>query len=112
MPTYNYKCPKDDCDEELHEVFHKLDEAGPKCPKHPRTDMVKMLTAPAFHLKGGGWYKDGYSSTPNASSVDAKEVGEGIMHHAREGAKAGGHKEGERRVREYQAKLARETSKG
>lgn len=107
MPTYNYECPREGCDEKQLEVFHKLAEDGPKCSKHTRTPMVKMLSAPSFHLKGGCWEKDGYASTQKGGSVDAKEVGEGLMNAAREGAKKGGSKAGVAAVKSYQDRLAK-----
>lgn len=107
MPTYNYECPREGCDEERNDVFHKLAEDGPKCPKHKRTPMMKKLSAPSFHLKGGGWHKDGYASTQKGGSIDAKEVGDGLMNAAREGAKKGGHEAGVAAVQKYQAGLAK-----
>ena len=36
--------------------------------------MKRVITAPAFALKGGGWYADGYGSTkPAAAGADKSE---------------------------------------
>ena len=64
MPTYEYKC--NDCGH-LFEKEQKI-TAKPikKCPKCEGT-VERLISATAFSLKGGGWYKDGYASTSSHS---------------------------------------------
>lgn len=58
MPLYDYKCPK--CNHAF-EKNHKIADPKPPCPKCGHTEPEKQLSAGGnFHLKGGGWYKDGY----------------------------------------------------
>jgi putative FmdB family regulatory protein len=60
MPIYEYACKK--CGNVL-EVFQKLNERGPKaCPKC-KGKVERVISHTSFQLKGGGWYKDLYSST-------------------------------------------------
>lgn len=68
MPIYEYVCEK--CGEKLELIQKVGDEAPEACPKcKTKGEMKKAVTSSAFHLKGGGWYKDLYSSTkPGESS--------------------------------------------
>lgn len=59
MPLYLYDCEK--C-HKSHEVIQKFsDPLLKKCPSCGGK-LKKRITSTAFQLKGGGWYKDGYSS--------------------------------------------------
>jgi putative FmdB family regulatory protein len=61
MPIYEYTC--DNC-HKPQEILQKInEEAPPICPNcHAKGSLKKIVSASAFHLKGGGWYKDLYSS--------------------------------------------------
>jgi putative FmdB family regulatory protein len=57
MPIYEYECSK--CGN--FEVNQSISEEPLKrCPKC-RRKVTKLISSSAFHLKGGGWYSDGYS---------------------------------------------------
>ncbi len=59
MPLYEYGC--EGCGHRL-EVQQKLAEAPLKtCPACGKDLLTKIISPTAFVLKGGGWYKDGYS---------------------------------------------------
>ncbi len=59
MPLYLYHCQS--CGRE-HEQLQKFSDPPLKhCPSC-KGRLVKQITSTSFHLKGGGWYKDGYSS--------------------------------------------------
>ena len=46
------------------------------CPRCKKREVEKLLSTTAFQLKGGGWYKDGYtSSKPEKSSKTADKSG-------------------------------------
>jgi putative FmdB family regulatory protein len=61
MPIYEYKCSS--C-KKLFEVFQSItEEPLTSCPDC-HGSMKKLVSMSAFHLKGGGWYADGYSSSP------------------------------------------------
>ena len=69
MAIYEYTCPL--CG--TFEVFQKMSEPPiTECPECARkgikSAVQKQISAPAFHLKGGGWYKTDYGSSPGASS--------------------------------------------
>lgn len=58
MPTYDYECQ--DCGHTF-EISQRISEkALADCPVCQQPKLRRLITAAAFHLKGGGWYKDGY----------------------------------------------------
>lgn len=76
MPIYEYLC--ENCHEK-NELLQKLDDKAPEeCPNcKAKNSLKRVVTNSAFHLKGGGWYKDLYSSKkdkPAASEGQGKEA--------------------------------------
>jgi len=66
MPIYEYRCNR--CSKEF-EIFQKItDEPASKCPDCGGK-IERLVSATSFSLKGGGWYKDGYSSKKPAESA-------------------------------------------
>lgn len=67
MPIYRYKCSS--CVIEFEKIMSmRMAEAtknrlsgGIECPDCGCLDVTPMLPQTNFSLKGGGWYKDGYS---------------------------------------------------
>lgn len=60
MPTYEYQCQA--CGHQL-EAFQRITEpALTDCPACSKPRLERLISGGAFHLKGGGWYKDGYGS--------------------------------------------------
>lgn len=68
MPTYEYSCLK--CGP--FEYFQKItDEALKVCP-NCGSEVSRLISASAFHLKGSGWYKTDYSSSsPSTPSIES-----------------------------------------
>lgn len=69
MPIYAYRC--DACGAEK-DVLQKFSDAPLSvCPKCGAEAFRKVLTAPAFQLKGSGWYvtdfRDGNKAKPDAA---------------------------------------------
>lgn len=65
MPIYEYECGG--CDKTF-EVSQRLSEAPlSDCPDCGG-EVKKLISTSAFHLKGGGWYADGYSGPSNSGS--------------------------------------------
>lgn len=72
MPLYEYEC--DACGHRF-EVIQKFSDAPiDKCPVCGST-VHKLQSAPAFHLKGTGWYATDYAKS--GSATDAKSGREG-----------------------------------
>ncbi len=57
MPLYEYKCSN--CHHRI-EIVQKVNDKPPKkCPKCG-SSLVKVISAPALHFKGNGWYITDY----------------------------------------------------
>ncbi|MGH8260003.1 MAG: FmdB family zinc ribbon protein, partial [Steroidobacteraceae bacterium] len=55
MPFYEYECQS--C-KFYSEVMQKITDAPlKKCPSCGKNTMKKLISAPNFRLKGGGWYE-------------------------------------------------------
>ncbi len=60
MPFYEYQCKA--CGEH-HEAMRKMSDAPlKKCPACGRSQLVRLLSAPVFRLKGAGWYETDFKS--------------------------------------------------
>ncbi len=67
MPIYAYRCLK--CGAEP-EFLQKMSEPPITECETCGGELVRKVTAAAFHLKGGGWYKDGYASSKPGEGGD------------------------------------------
>ena len=63
MPIYVYECEK--CHKRAEYLQSMSDPAKTEC-EQCQGPLQRVITGTAFHLKGGGWYKDLYSSTPSS----------------------------------------------
>jgi putative FmdB family regulatory protein len=60
MPIYEYCCAA--CGHEL-EALQKITDAPLKvCPECKKRRLERLMSAPAFRLKGGGWYETDFKS--------------------------------------------------
>ena len=60
MPIYEYRCAE--CGHE-HDALQKLsDEPLKDCPECSRPALKRLISAPSFRLKGGGWYETDFKS--------------------------------------------------
>ena len=55
MPIYEYRCGS--CSHELEALQKISDSPLRKCPECGRLTLRRMMSAPSFRLKGGGWYE-------------------------------------------------------
>ncbi|MFK7930167.1 MAG: FmdB family zinc ribbon protein [Myxococcota bacterium] len=74
MPIYEYRCPE--CGNEF-EKLQKISDPIPQCPTCGAGEVKKKVSASAFVLKGGGWYKDGYSKPAAGSSSSSGSSSDG-----------------------------------
>ena len=65
MPIYEYEC--EGCRKVIEMWQSMSEEPLSTCPDCGGS-VKKIISQSAFHLKGGGWYADGYSSNSAASS--------------------------------------------
>jgi len=68
MPIYAYRCASCGADAEY---IQKFDDPPMTVCETCGGPLARAVTAAAFHLKGGGWYKDGYASA-KADAADSK----------------------------------------
>jgi len=73
MPVYEYECGK--CGKHFEELQKVSDKPLKKC-KFCGGAVQRLISQTSFSLKGGGWYKDGYSSAkaPESGKTKAKEA--------------------------------------
>ena len=64
MPVYEYECRKCGIFDYEQPMSARPLSRCPKC----RAKVQKLISASAFHLKGGGWYADGYDRKAAGSS--------------------------------------------
>ena len=82
MPFYEYRCEA--CGHELEALQKFSDEPLVECPSCAAPQLRRLVSAPAFRLKGSGWYEtdfksgnkrhladDGAKSAPDTKSVDS-----------------------------------------
>ena len=67
MPTYEYRCNA--CGREFEYQQRMSDDDLVKCEVCNEDKLEKLISRTAFQLKGGGWYKDLYSSTKPAEAA-------------------------------------------
>jgi putative FmdB family regulatory protein len=70
MPLYEYECQS--CHRRLEKIQKFSDPPLEVCP-HCGGRLEKMISSPAFHLKGSGWYATDYArkgEKPSSGSVD------------------------------------------
>ncbi len=60
MPIYEYLCTS--CGYQFEEVQKFSEPSLEECPDCGKNSAQRQVSMSSFHLKGGGWYKDGYSS--------------------------------------------------
>ena len=73
MPTYDYQCGK--CGFEFERVQRITEDAIKTCPECRSRQAKRLLSAPNFILKGGGWYADGYGSSGGGGEGDKADKG-------------------------------------
>ena len=76
MPIYEYLCAT--CGYQFEEVQKFNEPPLEECPYCGKKSARRQISMSAFHLKGGGWYKDGYSGKTNESEKTEKSGKEKI----------------------------------
>jgi len=71
MPIYEYACSA--CGHQL-EVLQKVSDAPlRKCPQCGKSTLRKLISAPSFRLKGGGWYETDFKSGNKRNLADGSK---------------------------------------
>ncbi|PIR18232.1 MAG: FmdB family transcriptional regulator [Deltaproteobacteria bacterium CG11_big_fil_rev_8_21_14_0_20_49_13] len=71
MPIYEYNCAK--CNKHFEVVQKITDETNANCPTCG-SSCKRVMSQTSFSLKGGGWYKDGYSSSSGGKTTEIKKT--------------------------------------
>ena len=64
MPLYDFRCEECDYIEEILTSSAGSSGIVLTCPECEKETMKRQVGLSSFQLKGGGWYKDGYTKKP------------------------------------------------
>jgi len=73
MPIYEYVCAR--CKRRT-EVFQGMNDPPPRACPHCGGKLKKAISAPAFHLKGSGWYKTDYAAPAGKAKEESSDKGD------------------------------------
>ena len=71
MPIYEYKCLK--CEHQFEVIQRFTDNPVENCPECNNKSVQKLVSAPSFRLKGGGWYETDFKTGSKKNIVDSKD---------------------------------------
>ena len=71
MPIYEYKCSK--CEHQFEVIQKFSDNPVKSCPECNEKSVKKLVSAPSFRLKGGGWYETDFKTGSKKNIVDTKD---------------------------------------
>lgn len=86
MPIYAYVCTE--CGHEFDALQKISDDPLTECPACGKPGLRKRLTAPAFKLKGTGWYETDFKNSGKKAESSGAKDGDG------KGGTAGAGKDG------------------
>ena len=75
MPIYAYRC--DACGHQKDVLQKMSDPTLTVCPSCGAESFAKQLSAPAFQLKGTGWYVTDFRDQANKANGGGKSAGDG-----------------------------------
>ena len=71
MPIYEYISLK--CEHQFEVIQRFSDNPVETCPACNRKTVKKLVSAPSFRLKGGGWYETDFKTGSKKNIVDTKD---------------------------------------
>ena len=86
MPFYEYQC--NNCGHALEAMQKVSDPPLKKCPHCGKPQLQKLMSAPVFRLKGGGWYETDFKSDQDSKRNLADRPEESPKEEKKEGAAA------------------------
>jgi len=74
MPIYEYQCEQ--CAQRLEALQKISDDPLQDCPECNQPALKKLVSAPSFRLKGGGWYETDFKTgdKKQLAESDSKET--------------------------------------
>lgn len=79
MPIFDYQCQA--CGHEFETIQKVSDAALTECPQCGKPELKKMVSAPSFRLKGGGWYETDFKKGTDKKK-DTKKDDSGSSGHS------------------------------
>ncbi len=73
MPLYEYQCKNCGL---ISEHMHKISETPLILCQNCSSEMTKLISSTAFHLKGSGWYVTDYSKKSSNTTTKKTEKAE------------------------------------
>lgn len=70
MPIYEYECTA--CGHRLEAIQKFSDTPLQECPACKVASLTRLMSAPAFHLKGSGWYVTDFKDKPAKKKEDGQ----------------------------------------
>lgn len=71
MPIFDYQCQA--CGHEFETIQKISDDALTDCPQCGKPELKKMVSAPSFRLKGGGWYETDFKNGSKKKDTKKKD---------------------------------------
>jgi len=68
MPIYEFKCKG--CLKQFEQILKINEVKLPLCPHCQSQDTERLISAPGFQLKGGGWYVTDFKDNKKQESVN------------------------------------------
>jgi putative FmdB family regulatory protein len=72
MPIYEYRCSA--CGFEKDALQKLSDPPLVECPRCGKPELVKLVSAPGFQLKGSGWYATDFKSSGTKPAQEKSET--------------------------------------
>src|ERR1700730_12758834 len=69
MPFYEYQCKN--CGHDLEAMQKVSDPPLKKCPHCGKSQLQRLMSAPVFRLKGGGWYETDFKGDQDTRRIPA-----------------------------------------
>lgn len=60
MPIYEYECKA--CGHRLEAIQKISDQPLSDCPQCQQSELSRLVSAPSFRLRGGGWYETDFKT--------------------------------------------------
>ncbi|WP_455218013.1 FmdB family zinc ribbon protein [Kaarinaea lacus] len=73
MPIYEYECQA--CGHTQEAIQKMSDDPLVDCPSCNKPELKKLLSAPAFRLKGGGWYETDFKGGKQKNVAKDEKAG-------------------------------------
>ena len=71
MPIYEYQCTS--CNHHFDTIQKINDAPLTSCPECSKPDLLRLISAAGFQLKGSGWYVTDFKNSNSQKPAKAKE---------------------------------------